>query len=131
MTPLRLTVKTEDATLIQAINAIKNDDLTVSAYTTDAIPSIAETAYTIAVTITSAVAAGSILELIKKYIVNKGPEKTTINNINVENNSAPVFIEINNYIQKQQIDEKNGEKDKGKFEVIESGNFKYYGKKID
>ena len=131
MTPLRLTMKTEDRDLLKQINDFKNDDLKISVYTTDAIPSPEEIALTVIISITSSVSAGLILKLLEKHFSNKPAKKTTINGINIENNSTPVFIEINNYIQKQQKDEENGKKDEGKPEIIESGGVKYYAKKIE
>jgi hypothetical protein len=118
MTPLRLSLKSTDNDLIRAIKEIKEDDFRLSVYTTDAIPSMPEIAITFILTISSSVVAGLILELLKRYLGKKPAEKTTINGIEMTNNSSQVFITINNYIQQQKIDEDKGKKDSGKFEAI-------------
>lgn len=120
MTPLKLFLKTTDKDLFGAIREIKDDDLKLSIYTTDAIPSMEEIAIAFVVTISSSVIGGLILEILKKQISKKPTEKTTINGIDMTNNSSQVFITINNYIQQQKIDEDKGGKDRGKFEVISS-----------
>ena len=130
MAPLRLMVKTEDRQLYEAIKAIERDDIKFSNVAFDAVPSATEAAFMFIFTISSSVTAGLILKLLKDYLSKKRAEKTTINGIGSQNNFAPVFIEINNYIQKQKIDEDKGENDDGAFEIIESGGVKYYGKKI-
>jgi hypothetical protein len=123
MTPLQLRVKTEDRQLLSAVKTMQRDDIAISYFTTDAMPTVAEAAILFTITVSSTVAADLIKILLKKYMEKERTEKTTINNIDIKNNSAPIFIEINQYIQKQQIDENKGEKDKDQFEVI--------GKKID
>jgi len=131
MTPLRLIVKTEDTQLLRDLKAINNDGISISRCTTDAIPDeTITTAIDVIIDISKVVAAGLVLEFLKKYVTKKVPEKTTINGINIENNAAPLFIEINHYIQKQQIDENNGKGDKGKPEIIVSGGVKYLATKI-
>jgi len=111
MTTLRLSLKTTDDKLIGAIRDINNNDLKLSVYTKDVMPGtagtsgIADAMIPYILSISSGVAAGLILELLKKYINKKPNEKTIINNIDMTNNDSQVYITINNYIQKQKIEE--------------------------
>jgi len=111
---------TTDKELLRAIGEIKHDDLKLSTYTTDDVPSTAAIARQIFITVSGTVAGGLLLKLLTKYFANKPTARTTINGIDMTNNSSQVFITINTYIQQQKIDEDKGEKDKGKCEVITS-----------
>jgi hypothetical protein len=119
MMPLQLRVKTEDRLLLSAVKAIQRDDISISYFTTDAMPTVAEVAILFTIAVSSSVAADLIKILLKKYMEKERTEKTTINNINIKDNSAPIFTDINQYIQKQQIDENKGKSDNSKPEIIE------------
>lgn len=123
MPPLSLMVSTEDRELLEKFKAMKDDGLRISSYTTDAAPSPTpevQELVSFVLNVSSAVAAGLILEVIKKYFSKKSIKKTTINAIDIGNNSSQIFITINNYIQQQEIAEIKGERDKNEFEVIDS-----------